>query len=252
MALGYEAEVVTDRLRPARVEGEKNQRMLVPHDAPKFFRDAFANARANKRLLIVDFWASWCGPCLRLKKETFEAENVVKLLDGIEVVFVDLDEHPALGQANRVDAVPDVFLIDRDGFVVDRLRNFEPPAAFAERLKQFRSLSKDWDTLRVVSVEDRAQNELTLVVQPQKGIASLEMNFDLEEQPPDKLETIRISKSLGPRKPSSRETGASNRSGADTNSPAHVTSLGSSIDPLREWFNANKNRPRFITLLSPT
>ena len=31
-----------------------------------------------------------------------------------------------------------------------------------------------------------------------------------------------------------------------------VTELSPSIDPLRDWFNANKERPRFITLLSPT
>ena len=33
---------------------------------------------------------------------------------------------------------------------------------------------------------------------------------------------------------------------------AEVTSLGSSIEPLRAWFNANEDRPRFVTLLSPT
>ncbi|MCH7873663.1 MAG: heavy-metal-associated domain-containing protein [Planctomycetes bacterium] len=34
--------------------------------------------------------------------------------------------------------------------------------------------------------------------------------------------------------------------------PHSIVSLGESLDPLNEWFNAQRNRPRFITILSPT
>ncbi len=181
-ALGYKVEVIPGGSRPARANSKKRRRVLVPDDAPKFFREAFATARANKQPLVLDFWASWCGPCIRLKKETFADKEVTKLLEGIPVVFVDLDEYPALGEAYRVDSVPDVFLIDRDGFIVDRLLNFEPPAVFAKRLKK-----------------------------------------------------------LVGRQPMEAASAATN-----------ATSLEDSLTPLRSWFNANKDRPRFITLLSPT
>ena len=52
--------------------------------------------------------------------------------------------------------------------------------------------------------------------------------------------------------PTAAESGNSNRARAESSNPPDVTSLASSIEPLREWFNANKDRPRFITLLSPT
>ena len=55
-------------------------------------------------------------------------------MEQAQVVFVDLDVYPKLGEAFAVESVPDVFLIDRNGFIVDRVRDFEPPAAFAKRV----------------------------------------------------------------------------------------------------------------------
>ena len=136
-ALGYKVEVVDNASSVTVAQNNMKGPTPVPGDAPKFFRDAFASARGNGRPVMVDFWASWCGPCIRLRQETFENENVAKLLKGVEVVFVDLDKHPTLGDAYRVDSVPNVLLIDRGGFVVDRLRNFEPPELFAKRLIRF-------------------------------------------------------------------------------------------------------------------
>ncbi len=133
-ALGYKIETVAYRSPTADAEGEMKRKAPLPDDAPKFFRDAFALARGKNQPLIVDFWASWCGPCLQLKKVTFAEKNVARLLERTQVVFVDLDDHPELGEAYAVEAVPDVFLIDRNGFIIDRIRNFEPPATFAKRL----------------------------------------------------------------------------------------------------------------------
>ena len=39
------------------------------------------------------------------------------------------------GEAYRVHSIPDLFFINREGFVTGRLQNFEPPAAFIARLR---------------------------------------------------------------------------------------------------------------------
>ena len=52
------------------------------------------------------------------------------------MVFVDLDKHPAPGAAFGVESLPDVFLIDRTGMIVDRLYDFEPAEEFLVRRRQ--------------------------------------------------------------------------------------------------------------------
>ena len=106
----------------------------MPEGAPAFFADALRRARAHGEPAILDFGATWCAPCVRLEKETFAHEDVVRALEGVNVVRVDVDEHPGLAQAYGVESVPDIVFVNRQGFVVDRLHEFEPPAKFLPRL----------------------------------------------------------------------------------------------------------------------
>ena len=117
---------------------EERRKAPVPADAPAFFKDAIAEAAAKEQPIIIDFWATWCVPCKRLKKETLENREVAAALDGVQLVFVDLDEYPGIAQAYGVKTVPDVFFVDADGWIIDRLRNFEAPKPFLERLHKLK------------------------------------------------------------------------------------------------------------------
>ncbi len=135
-SLGYKVEEAETPKAVVKAELAKPVKAPLPKDAPKFLRDAFDRARRANQPIVVDFWADWCVPCLRLKSVTFHDAKVVKLLEEVELVFVDLDKYPALGTSFCVESVPDVFLIDREGMVVERLHNFEPPDKFLVRLKK--------------------------------------------------------------------------------------------------------------------
>ena len=134
--LGYKVEEVEP---PGVGTGAKKQQRVrapMPDDAPKFFREAFGKARRANHPLVIDFWAEWCPPCLQLKEVTFHDPEVARLLEKVQLIYVDLDQYPALGKAYGVQAIPDVFLVDRKGWIVDRLQDFEPPDAFFVRLRK--------------------------------------------------------------------------------------------------------------------
>lgn len=134
-ALGYQVE------RPSAT-GEglavpvPSETFSLPEDAPAFFREAVERAKVAGKPLLVDFWAPWCAPCLKLRRETLDSPALAALLERFEVIAVDLDETPALGKFYRVSSIPYVLFVDPNGNVVDRLLGFELTTLLEMRLKK--------------------------------------------------------------------------------------------------------------------
>ena len=63
--------------------------------------------------VLVDFWATWCGPCQML------APVLEELCQQIKVVKVDVDENPQLAVAFQVASIPTVIAF-RDGKAVKK------------------------------------------------------------------------------------------------------------------------------------
>ena len=63
--------------------------------------------------VLVDFWATWCGPCQML------APVLEELSQQVKVVKVDVDENPQLAMAFQVASIPTVIAF-RDGKAVKK------------------------------------------------------------------------------------------------------------------------------------
>ena len=63
--------------------------------------------------VLVDFWATWCGPCQML------APMLEELSQQVKVVKVDVDENPQLAMAFQVASIPTVIAF-RDGKAVNQ------------------------------------------------------------------------------------------------------------------------------------
>ena len=85
------------------------------------------------RLVLVDFSATWCGPCKRLEPIVHEiAENY----DGrLKVVKVDVDQARTVAARYGVMSVPTVILV-KEGAVKDQVIGLLSKQALAERIEK--------------------------------------------------------------------------------------------------------------------
>ncbi|GLI61144.1 hypothetical protein VaNZ11_003420 [Volvox africanus] len=88
--------------------------------------------------LIVDFFATWCGPCLLLAREL---EQVAEQLDGkVRVVKVDVDENPELSNLLKIQGLPTLVIIPKDnGKPALRTEGLLPAAQIMEIVSQLES-----------------------------------------------------------------------------------------------------------------
>ena len=88
------------------------------HATVKVSADNFAELRDNTPLLVVDFWATWCGPCLRLAPIL---EDVAASMQGKVVIGkCDVDSCDDIVAQYRVRNIPTVVFI-KGGEVVDKV-----------------------------------------------------------------------------------------------------------------------------------
>ena len=97
-----------------------------------FTEESFDKALAGTGLLMVDFWAEWCGPCKMLGPVI---EQLAADFDGRAVVGkVNVDDEPELAQRYGIMSIPTVIFF-KDGEEIDKKIGVMPPEAFIETIE---------------------------------------------------------------------------------------------------------------------
>lgn len=96
-------------------------------------------AMASPGLVVVDFFATWCGPCKAMKPVVEKTEKA--LAGKVRFVAVDIDQQTGLAQQYKVEAVP-TFVILKDGKVLDSKVGGMAPEKFKSWIDGFVQASK--------------------------------------------------------------------------------------------------------------
>jgi thioredoxin 2 len=95
----------------------------------------FATAVGTKRLVLVDLWAPWCGPC-RMVAPVLEKLSR-EFADSLKVVKVNVDESPRTAQRYEARSIP-MLLFMRDGELVDTVVGAQPEHVLRQRIEALR------------------------------------------------------------------------------------------------------------------
>ncbi|MFB2420296.1 thioredoxin [Staphylococcus aureus] len=93
--------------------------------------DADFDSKVESGVQLVDFWATWCGPCKMIAPVL---EELAADYEGkADILKLDVDENPSTAAKYEVMSIP-TLIVFKDGQPVDKVVGFQPKENLAEVL----------------------------------------------------------------------------------------------------------------------
>lgn len=115
--------------------------MFAHSEGIKFFQgtfeDVLSKAKTEKKIVFVDFFATWCGPCAMFSTKTFTDQEVGAYFNKHFICLkVDVDKEKELARRYDIDAMPTLVFFDANGKEVERLMGFMPAERLLKKAKE--------------------------------------------------------------------------------------------------------------------
>ncbi|ARJ51578.1 thioredoxin [Staphylococcus lutrae] len=99
--------------------------------ALKEVKDSNFNEEIQSGVKLVDFWATWCGPCKMIAPVL---EDLAQDYDGkADILKLDVDQNQATAAKFEVMSIP-TLIVFKDGEPVDKVVGFQPKETLAQVL----------------------------------------------------------------------------------------------------------------------
>jgi len=127
---------------------------------------ALTAAKSKKTVVVVDVYATWCGPCKKYDREVFVRADVVEALSGAVPLKVDGEagEGPELVKRYHVVGYPTILFLRPDGKEIDRIFGYKDGPEFIKWTHELMSGEKTVASLRKELAANPANNELRFEV----------------------------------------------------------------------------------------
>lgn len=138
--------------------------------------DTFETTVLGDGIVLVDWWAAWCGPC-RMFAPVFEKSSQTHS----DIVFakVDTEAEQGLAAAAQISSIP-TLMVFRDGILVYREAGALPEPALEDLIGQVRTL--DMDAIRAQMATEASATYVDVTVHELQAMADDALVIDVREE----------------------------------------------------------------------
>lgn len=99
-------------------------------------KETFETEIQKKELMLVDFWAEWCGPCQALKPIIEELEKDYEKNDKVGIAQCNIDECPEVAEKYEIQSIPTIILFQK-GKEKERINGLQGKESIAELIEKY-------------------------------------------------------------------------------------------------------------------
>jgi thiol:disulfide interchange protein len=101
------------------------------------FADALKQAKKEKKIIMVDYYTTWCGWCKRLDRDTYSSDELGKYADD-NIISLKLNaeagEGAGLAKQSGISGYPTIIFYNADGKEIYRVVGYKPAPAFLQEM----------------------------------------------------------------------------------------------------------------------
>ncbi len=116
----------------ARVEARTRKKGIAWHYS---MQSAMKEAKRTGKPIMVDFYATWCGPCKMLDRDTFPNPKIVRESRNWVLLKIDAEKSLKLAEKYGVTGFPTVAFLQPNGKLVTGFVGYKPPRDALKSMK---------------------------------------------------------------------------------------------------------------------